>query len=187
MVRSGVGKVNAAVCTQILIDRFNVGCVINTGVAGSLSDAIEIGDIVISDDLVHHDMDAQGFGYPLGQVPQMSAFSFKADERMTRLADEACRRVNPEIGVHHGRIVSGDQFIADQDKKKYLIEHFNALCTEMEGASIAHAAYLNHVPFVVLRAISDKANGSSHVDYPVFEAEAARHCALLTMELVRNL
>ena len=177
VVRSGIGKVNAAVCTQILVDDFKADTVINTGIAGSLKAEINIGDIVVSTDLVHHDMDAVNFGYPLGQIPQMDTFSFKADERLVELAEKACHEVNPEIQVFRGRIVSGDQFIADKEVKNRITGNFQGYCTEMEA--IAQAAYLNDVPFVVLRAISDKADDSASMDYPTFEAQAAEHCVKL--------
>ena len=179
IVRSGIGKVNAGICTQILADLFDVTHIINTGIAGSLKAEINIGDIVVSTDLVHHDMDAVNFGYPLGQIPQMDTFSFKADERLVELAEKACHEVNPEIQVFRGRIVSGDQFIADKAVKNRITENFQGYCTEMEGAAIAQAAYLNDVPFVVLRAISDKADDSASMDYPTFEAQAAEHCVKL--------
>lgn len=134
---------------------------------------------MVSTDLVHHDMDAVNFGYPLGQIPQMDTFSFKADERLVELAEKACHEVNPEIQVFRGRIVSGDQFIADKAVKNRITENFQGYCTEMEGAAIAQAAYLNDVPFVVLRAISDKADDSASMDYPTFEAQAAEHCVKL--------
>ncbi|MCD7745396.1 MAG: 5'-methylthioadenosine/adenosylhomocysteine nucleosidase [Lachnospiraceae bacterium] len=179
VVRSGIGKVNAAVCTQILADEFGVDCVMNTGVAGSLDAKIDIGDIVISTDVLHHDMNAVDFGYPLGQIPQMNVFSFKADPDLTALAESVCHEVNPEISVFHGRIASGDQFIADKETKNRIITNFGGSCTEMEGAAIAQAAYLNNLPFVILRAISDKADDSASMDYPTFEREAAWHCVRL--------
>lgn len=179
IVRSGIGKVNAGICTQILADLFQVDAVINTGIAGSLKAEINIGDIVVSTDLVHHDMDAVNFGYPLGQIPQMDTFSFKADEKLAELAEKACHEVNPEIQVFRGRIVSGDQFIAEKAVKERIAKNFQGYCTEMEGAAIAQAAYLNEVPFVVLRAISDKADDSATMDYPTFEAKAAEHCVKL--------
>lgn len=187
VVRSGVGKVNAAVCTQILIDDFEVKAVINTGIAGSLKAEINIGDLVVSEDLVHHDMDAVNFGYPLGQIPQMDVFSFKADEKLAALAEEVCKEVNPEIQVFHGRVVSGDQFIADKNVKKRIVENFNGYCTEMEGAAIAQAAYLNQIPFVVLRAISDKADDSATMDYPTFEKQAIIHSVRLVEGMMKRL
>lgn len=187
VVKSGIGKVNAAVCTQILVDDFGAKTLINTGIAGSLKAEINIGDIVVSTDLVHHDMDAVNFGYPLGQIPQMDTFSFRADENLIDLAEKACHEVNPEIQVFKGRIVSGDQFIADKAVKDRIAGNFSGFCTEMEGASIAQAAYLNKVPFVVLRAISDKADDSASMDYPTFESQAAEHCVKLVEHLLELL
>lgn len=186
VVRSGIGKVNAAVCTQILVDHFQVDCVINTGIAGSLNAAIDIGDIVISSDVVHHDMDAVNFGYAPGQIPQMDVFSFEADKELADLAEKVCRRVNPEIAVFRGRIVSGDQFIAEKSVKERIVSTFGGYCTEMEGAAIAQAAYLNQIPFVILRAISDKADDSASMDYPTFERQAAEHCVKLVEGLLKD-
>ena len=175
VVRSGIGKVNAAVCAQILADRYQVSGIVNTGIAGSLKAEIDIGDIVLSTDALQHDMDATNFGYPLGQIPRMDVLSFPADEKLRALAKECCSRVNPDIHTYEGRVVSGDQFISDQAKKDWLIENFQGFCTEMEGAAIAQAAYLNGIPFLIIRAISDKADNSASVDYPTFEAEAIVH------------
>ena len=187
IVRSGIGKVNAAVCTQILIDVFDVKAVINTGIAGSLKAEINIGDLVISSDLVHHDMDAVSFGYPKGQIPQMDVFSFEADRALADLAEKVCEEVNPEIQVFHGRVVSGDQFISDKAVKERISANFDGYCTEMEGAAIAQAAYLNGVPFVILRAISDKADDSATMDYPTFEKQAIHNSVLLLKELVSRI
>lgn len=187
VVRSGIGKVNAAVCTQILIDEFEAEAVINTGIAGSLNADINIGDLVISTDLVHHDMNAVAFGYPVGQIPQMEAFSFRSDETLRKLAVQACKDVNPDIEVYEGRIASGDQFVADQGIKNEIIKNFDACAVEMEGAAIAQAAYLNNVPFLVVRAISDKADGSAEVDYPTFEALAVEHCVKMTLRILNQI
>lgn len=152
-----------------------------------LQPKINIGDIVISKDLVHHDMDAVAFGYEPGQVPQMEAFSFEADEKLSKLAGEVCKRVNPEIQVFYGRIVSGDQFVAEKAVKDRIVRTFQGYCTEMEGAAIAQTAYLNRVPFVVLRAISDKADDSASMDYPTFERQAAQHCVRLVENMMEVL
>ena len=125
VVRSGIGKVNAAVCSQILVDRFGVEAIVNTGIAGSLRAEINIGDIVLSTDSVQHDMDATGFGYPAGQIPRMDTFAFPADEKLLNLAKECCARVNPDIQAFTGRVVSGDQFISDKEKKQWLTETFD--------------------------------------------------------------
>lgn len=185
VVRCGIGKVNAALCTQILADIFQVTHIINTGVAGSLNAALDIGDILISRDAIHHDLDVTIFGYQLGEVPQIGFREFAADERLAALARQSCEKVNPDIHVLTGRVVSGDQFISDKDVKNRLIAQFKGDCTEMEGASIAHGAYLNGIPFVIIRAISDKADDSSEMDYPVFERAAARHSARLVEDMVQ--
>lgn len=187
VVRSGIGKVNAALCVQILADVFQVSHVINTGVAGSLNAKLDIGDILISRDALHHDMDTTIFGYQPGEVPQMGFREFRADERMMELAREACEKVNPDIRVMFGRVVSGDQFISSKEVKEHLISEFHGDCAEMEGASIAHGAYLNGIPFVIIRAISDKADDSAEMDYPTFEKAAARHSAALVEEMLKEL
>ena len=187
VVRSGIGKVNAAMCTQILVDEYNVEAVINTGIAGSLNAQIDIGDIVLSTDTLEHDMDAVAFGYPLGQIPRMDTLSFCADVGLRALAKKVCEEVVPEISVFEGRVVSGDQFVSDKKKKDWLVENFDGYCTEMEGAAIAHAAYLNEVPFLIIRAISDKADDSASVDYPTFEAQAIENSVKLLLELCRRM
>ena len=187
VVRSGIGKVNAAVCTQILADVFEVEAVINTGIAGSLRNEINIGDIVVSTDALQHDMDAVEFGYPKGQIPGMKVFSFVANAALRETAVRVCQKVNPDIQVFEGRIVSGDQFVARAEVKDEIIKEFAGYCTEMEGAAIAQAAYLNGIPFVVVRAISDKADNSATMDYPTFERQAAQHCVNLVGEMLREL
>ena len=187
VVRSGIGKVNAAICTQILVDQFHVDVIINTGIAGSLDAEIDIGDIVISTDAVEHDMDASIFGDPIGQIPQMDTFSFPADESLVKLAKEVNEKANPDVHTWIGRVVSGDQFVSSGEKKEQLIRVFDAKCTEMEGAAIAHAASLNKISCVIIRAISDKADNSAVVDYPAFEAAAIRHSVRLIEALVSEI
>ncbi len=186
VVRSGIGKVNAAVCTQILADHFPVTAIVNTGIAGSLEAQIDIGDVVLSTDALQHDMDATNFGYPLGQIPRMEVLSFTADQGLRALAKECCSRVNPDIRTFEGRVVSGDQLISDQDKNDWLVNTFHGYCTEMEGAAIAQAAYLNGIPFLIIRAISDKADNSASMDYPAFEAQAIIHSVNLMLEMIRH-
>ncbi len=187
VVRSGIGKVNAAICSQILVDVYHVEGMINTGIAGSLKNEINIGDIVLSKDTLQHDMDATGFGYPLGVIPQMEESVFHGDQKLIEIAENCCRRVNPEIGVHVGRVVSGDQFISDKAKKIWLVEKFQGYCTEMEGAAIAQTAYLNKVPFLIIRAISDKADDSAEMDYEEFEAKAIEHSVKLVKAMVQEI
>lgn len=187
VVRSGIGKVNAAVCSQILVDQYHVTGIINTGIAGSLRNQINIGDIVLSKDTLQHDMDATGFGYQVGQIPQMEVSVFEGDENMLRIAEECCKQEIPEIGVHVGRVVSGDQFVSDREKKNWLLETFQGYCTEMEGAAIAQTAYLNQIPFLIIRAISDKADDSAKMDYAEFEAKAIEHSVKLVTAMVEKL
>ena len=187
VVRSGIGKVNAGICAQILADVFSVDAIINTGIAGSLNKNINIGDIVLSTDVVQHDMDATGFGYRKGQIPQMPVFFFNADDNLRRLAAEVCKEVNPDIQVFEGRIASGDQFVCDQDVKNRIVSEFSAYATEMEDAAIGQAAYLNEIPFLVVRAISDKADGSAQMDYSEFEKAAVDHSVRLTLNMLARI
>ena len=187
VVRSGIGKVNAGICAQILADVFSVDAIINTGIAGSLNKNINIGDIVLSTDVVQHDMDATGFGYRKGQIPQMPVFFFNADDNLRRLAAEVCKEVHPDIQVFEGRIASGDQFVCDQKVKDNIVSEFSAYATEMEGAAIGQAAYLNEIPFLVVRAISDKADGSAQMDYSEFEKAAVDHSVRLTLNMLARI
>ena len=187
VVRCGIGKVNAAVCTQILADLYRIDAVINTGVAGSLRNEIDIADIVLSTDTQQHDMDATGFGYGVGIIPRMENSIFVADQELIDLAKDVCKQVIPEVGVHTGRIVSGDQFISDSGKKTWLVENFDGYCTEMEGAAIAQAAYLNQIPFLIIRAISDKADHSAEMTYSEFEGIAIKNTVKLINGLVARI
>lgn len=187
VVRSGIGKVNAAVCAQLLVSEFHAEVLINTGIAGSLDAKIDIGDMVISEDALYHDMDAVSFGYPLGQVPRMDVLAFPMDERLVRLAVEANEEANPDIHSFVGRVVSGDQFVASDAVKEKITGNFGGLCTEMEGAAIAHTAYLNEISCVIIRAISDKADGSATEDYPAFEKKAIEHSVRLVRKLVSKI
>lgn len=187
VVRSGIGKVNASICTQILADEYKVNYIINTGVAGSLHNEINIGDIVLSKDALQHDMDATGFGYAVGVIPQMEKSIFEADERLIQIAEKCIKEDITDINAFVGRVVSGDQFISDKGKKKWIVDNFQGYCTEMEGAAIAQAAYLNNIPFLIIRAISDKADDSATEDYQTFEAKAAQHCVKLLCEMVKEI
>lgn len=187
VVRSGIGKVNAGICTQILVDDFQVDGVINTGIAGSLKNEINIGDIVLSKDSLQHDMDATGFGYEPGVIPRMEQSVFAADETLIRLAQKVNEEVNPDIASFVGRVVSGDQFISDNGKKEFLVSKFQGYCTEMEGAAIAQVCYLNEIPFLIIRAISDKADHSATMDYSEFEAKAIEHTVRLVTGMMKQL
>ena len=187
VVRSGIGKVNAGICSQILVDRYQVEGIINTGIAGSLRNEINIGDIVLATVAVQHDVDATGFGYPLGEIPQMGIKEFPADEKLRALAEECSKKANPDIQVFCGRVASGDQFISNKEKKNWIQDNFDAYCTEMEGAAIAQAAYLNNIPYLVVRAISDKADDSANMDYSEFEAKAVKNSVRLMAAMIEAL
>jgi adenosylhomocysteine nucleosidase len=181
VVKSGIGKVNAAICAEILVACFNVDKIINTGIAGSLKNEINIGDVVLSTDALQHDVDATNFGYDKGVIPGMAVSTFIADEGLIKTAEEACHKACPDIEVFKGRVVSGDIFVSDKAVKNSIAETFHGYCTEMEGAAIAQAAYLNKVPFLIIRAISDKADDSASMDYNEFEKKAiANSVKLLT-------
>ena len=186
VVQCGVGKVNAALCAQILCDCFGVTHIVNTGIAGSLCAELDIGDLVVSRDAMYHDMDVQIFGYPVGQVPGTEKPEFTADETMMNLAFAAAEAVNPGH-TRTGRVASGDQFICSKEQKDKIIADTCAVCAEMEGAAIAHTATRNEIPFVILRAISDKADGSAEMDYPTFETIAAHRCAEVAMKMAKAL
>lgn len=186
VVQCGVGKVNAALCVQVLCDLFNVTHVVNTGVAGSLCNDLDIGDFVVSSDAMYHDFDCAPINpnYAVGQVPGLPVRTFKADDLLIKMAFEAAQSVsNAKIG----RVASGDQFVCNKDKKNKIIADTNALCTEMEGAAIAHAAWRNGVPFVILRAISDKADDGAEMDYPTFELIAAQRSTTVTQTMAKKL
>lgn len=186
VVQCGVGKVNAAMCTQILCDCFGVTHLVNTGIAGSLCADLDIGDLVVSQDAMYHDVDAVAFGYPMGKVPGMDVTAFPADDTLIGYAFAAAEAVNPGH-TRIGRVASGDQFVASKAVKERIIDLTRGLCTEMEGAAIAQTAYRNNIPFVILRAISDKADDSAEMDYPTFERIAAHRCAAVTQALARHL
>jgi len=184
LVVCGVGKVNAAICVQILCDCFDVTHIVNTGVAGSLCAELDIGDFVISSDAMYHDFDCSVLSnaYPVGQVPGVAVHAFPADEELTACAYEAAQQIHAGH-ARIGRIASGDQFVSTQEQKSKIVCNTSALCTEMEGTAVAHAAWRNGVPFVVIRAISDKADDSAQMDYPTFEAIAAKRCAAVTQRM----
>lgn len=188
VVQCGVGKVNAALCVQILCDCFEVTHIVNTGVAGSLCSELDIGDLVVSRDAMYHDFDCHVLNgsYRVGQVPGLDVLAFPADAELLGYAFAAAEAVNPGH-TKIGRIASGDQFICQKAQKEQIISVTGAMCTEMEGAAIAQTAYRNAVPFVILRAISDKADDSAEMDYPTFERIAAHRCAQVTQSLAKQL
>ena len=185
VVQSGVGKVNAAMCAQILCDCFGVTAIINTGVAGSLCNDLDIGDLLVSRDAMYHDVDCHFVDYPVGMVPGMP-LTFEADDTLLAYAFAAAESVNPGH-TKIGRVASGDQFVCQTEQKARITAVTMAMCTEMEGTAIAQTAFRNAVPFVILRAISDKADDSAQMDYPTFEAIAADRCARVTMAMAKHI
>lgn len=185
VAQCAVGMVNAAVCTQTLVSAFDPKAVINTGVAGSLDASIDIGDIVVATDAVNHVMDVCNLGYAPGQTPGLETLAFPCDDALCGAARNAAERLG--LRVHDGRVASSDRFVRDEQDKKRIAGLFDARCCEMEGAAIAQACWLNGVPCSILRAISDKADGTDHIDYPVFEEQAARACAQLVIAMLQEL
>lgn len=187
LVECGIGKVNSSVCATLLINQFKCEKIIFTGVAGGIDEDIEIGDIVISTDLIQHDFDTTAFGSAPGEIPRMKTSIFVADETLRVLAKESSLEIFDESKVREGRIVSGDQFISSAEKIKWLRETFNASAAEMEGASIAQVCYLFETPFVILRAISDKANHDAKVDFPSFVKLAAKNSKEIVCKMLEKL
>ena len=186
IVMCGVGKVHAAMCTQVLCSQFGVNAIVNTGVAGSLDAELDICDVLVSTDAIQHDMDVTHLGYDVGKVPGLDVQAFPADEKLMRYAYEASEAIRPGH-TKMGRVATGDQFVNSRELKEKIIANTGAKCTEMEGGSIAQVAYVNRVPFVILRAISDKADDSADMDYPTFERKAAANCAAVTEALAKRL
>ena len=185
IVRCGIGKVNAAVCTQVLLDKFDIKYVINTGIAGSLDNSIDIGDIVLSRNSIQYDMDVRAFGYNIGQVPRMDVLSFDSSEYLIRKTSDVCEN----IGINNfiGTVVTGDTFVSDNNHKERLKKEFSGLCTEMEGAAIGHVCYLNDIEFIIIRSISDKADDSSSLDYKEFEKIAISNSVNIVNNLLKEI
>ena len=186
VAQCGVGKVHAAMCAQTLCSMFGVTHLVNTGIAGSLDNDLDIGDVVVSRDVMQHDFDCYHFGYPMCKIPGLDVVAFPADEKLIDMAFAASEALKPGH-TKIGRVATGDQFVAAQELKNRIIERTSANCTEMEGGAIAQVSYENQVPFVILRAISDKADHSAEMDYPTFERMAAEHCAAVTEALAKRM
>ena len=184
VVKCGVGKVNSAMCTQILISEFGAEALVNIGVAGALNDELDVNDIVISTDAIEYDMDASAFGDPKGTIPRMDCSEFKADERLINAAFDAAVKENKGHNVMKGRIATGDLFVADMETKNELVNDFGGFCCEMEGAAMAHVCYLNKAPYVIIRAMSDKADGSADVTFEEFSKKAAVTSANIVMDML---
>jgi len=185
VVQCGMGKVNAGLCAHTLINLYNVKYVINTGVAGSLDNRLNIGDYVVSEDAVQHDFDVSPIGYQKGEIPYTGLYAFKADEG---LREKARNAISDCIGAVflEGRVCSGDQFISSSEQKEKITEEFGGLCCEMEGGAIAHVCYLNNTPFVIIRAVSDKADGSATEDFEEFSKRIAIQCSKMILYMIEH-
>jgi len=187
LVEGGIGKVNSSVCTTLLIDRFKVDQLIFTGVAGGTNPNIEVGDIVISNELIEHDFDCTAFGMKHGEIPRMDTSIFKADEKLIKIAEKSALELFDKEKIYTGRIVSGDLFVAEPKKINWLRETFNSECTEMEGAAVAHVCHLFKTPFVIIRSISDKANDDAKTDFQEFVKLAAKNSKKLIVEMMKRI
>ena len=187
IVQCGMGKVNAGICANTLINDFGCTKIINTGVAGSLDNQIDIGDIVVSVDAVQHDFTVEAIGFEKGEIPYTGRYAFPADETMRQAAVESVKEAVPGVHVFEGRICSGDQFISEREQKDKIISDFGGVCCEMEGAAVAQACYLNDTPYVIIRAISDKMDGSHSVEYETFKVSAAENCAKSVLVMIKKL
>jgi len=183
----GYGKVNAGVSTQLMITEFGVTAVINSGVAGTLDARVGIGDIVVSTDTVQHDYDMHEIGFEHGLIPNVGKISIDADEKLRTSAVEAIRATASGTNVFEGRVCTGDQFISGTEEMEGITDVFGGMCCEMEGGAIAQVCYLNNVPFVIVRAISDNVSGEGPADYEKFEKEMAALCAAMTIEMLKQL
>ena len=185
LVRSGIGKVNAALCAQTLIDLFAVDAIINTGVAGAMADGMKVGDIAISTEAMYHDFDTSALGDEPGYISRMDTSIFAADVKLMEVAEEAVK----EIGypVFKGRVVSGDQFISGAEIKAQIKSMYNPVCCEMEGAAIAHTCHLNKIPFVIIRAISDNADDEGDINYEAFFRESAVAAARIIKNMIAKI
>jgi adenosylhomocysteine nucleosidase len=185
MVMCGIGKVNAALAAQSLINNFNVTHIINTGVAGSLREDVKVWDVVISEDTVYHDFDVTSLGYQKGQIPRMDEYIFKADSTLINLATKAASSV--ESKVHLGRILSGDQFINDGSYKEEIQDKLKGFCVEMEGTAIGHVCYLYNIPFVIIRSISDGADDDAKISFSKFLDVACKNSTAIVENIIQNI
>lgn len=186
LLKSGIGKVNAAMSTTILLEKYKPDYIINTGSAGGFNPSLNVGDAVISSEVRHHDVDVTAFGYEYGQVPQLPA-AFIADEKLVAIAEAAAKEID-EIQIVKGAIATGDSFMSDPIRVDFIRTKFeNLQAVEMEAAAIAQVAYQFNVPFVIIRSLSDIAGKESNVSFEQFLEKAALHSATFVMKMVAAL
>ncbi|UOY91105.1 5'-methylthioadenosine/adenosylhomocysteine nucleosidase [Ectobacillus sp. JY-23] len=186
LVSSGIGKVNAATCAQVLIDHFHVRTLINEGIAAALADKYQPGDIILSVDTVQHDVDGTGIGEEPGAIPRMNMKYFIAEKLLLQFAEQAGKEME-DTHVYTGRIASGDQFIASESFKLRIRNQFQAAAVEMEGGAIGHVAYLNNVPFLVIRAIADDGTGVEAAEYDKLIVMASKQAAEMVDLLIKEI
>ena len=186
LVKCGVGKVNAARVTQILIDEFNVEYVINVGSAGALNPLLNIGDIVIGEKLVQHDFDITAFDHDKGYITGVGDYIYSDNILVEKFKEIANKLLEKEYKIKSGIIATGDIFCTDVEMKNKIYSKFDADCVEMEGAAVAQVCYLDKVPFIVIRSISDSPNGKNEIDFDKFVDLASRRCAILLKEFLKN-
>lgn len=182
---AGVGKVNAAVCAEAMILKYSVDCLINVGVAGGLSENLNICDIAVATAVCEHDMDTSPLGDEKGYITGLNTVYMDTDKKVTDMLCAAVEKVG--IKYEKGVIASGDQFISTDSQRDFIRGHFKGIAAEMEGASIGHVCTMNGVPFSVLRAISDGANDNSHMDFPTFAKKAAENSVNIILELLKGI
>lgn len=182
VAKCGVGKVFAALCAEAMILKYNPSVIINVGVAGCLDKSLKIGDIVIADSVVQHDMDTSPLGDPIGLLSDINIVKIPSDEKTCALLEESVGAAGIKYSV--GTIASGDQFVADDAKKRFITDNFGALSCEMEGAAIGHVCYVNNVSFGVLRAMSDGADDGADMDFPTFTKMAAENSTRVIKEFL---
>jgi adenosylhomocysteine nucleosidase len=183
LLRSGIGKVNAAMSTSILLEKYTPDYVINTGSAGGYDPKLNVGDLVISSEVRHHDVDLTVFGYEYGQLPQLPA-AFQADKELIKVAEEGAKEIS-DIQTVLGLIATGDAFMNDPVRVDYIRDKFTDLkAVEMEGAAIAQVAYQFGIPFVIIRSLSDIAGKESNISFDQFLEKAALHSTNLVIKMV---
>ena len=183
IARCGVGKVFAAICAEAMIIKYSPRLIINTGVGGALAGGLKTTDIVIADKLCQHDMDTSPLGDPKGLISGINKIYFDADARAVEILKVESKRLSLNATV--GAVASGDKFVADKSDKERIVSEFNAIACEMEGAAIAHTAFVNDTAFAVVRAMSDSADGDATMDYPTFLPIAAKNSTSLTLALIK--
>ena len=185
--KSGIGKVNAAVCSQVMIDLLDVDGILCCGVAGALDDRLQVGDVVISTSVIQYDVNVSAFGYEPGYIPRMNRREFLADKDLIDVAyncSRSCLRYNK---IYLGKVLTGDRFVSDPDEKERLRKTFNGSCVEMEGGAIGHVCFLNNIPFVIIRSISDTADGRAAEDYRRFVHLAANNSYEIVSSIITHL